>query len=80
MEKEREKGKKGGKMDIFVIGYGQAGRGIVDLFENHGPFEPHRLPIEEMEYTTLPDVVKQQHYEIVSSNPKNIIMKRRLAI
>jgi fructose 1,6-bisphosphate aldolase/phosphatase len=22
----------------------------------HGPFEPHRLPLEEMEYTTMPAV------------------------
>ena len=48
-------------MNIFVIGYGQAGGGIVDLFEKHGPFEPHKLPIEEMEYTTLPDVLRQQY-------------------
>jgi fructose 1,6-bisphosphate aldolase/phosphatase len=25
----------------------------------HGPFEPERLPLEEMEYTTLPAVLKQ---------------------
>jgi fructose 1,6-bisphosphate aldolase/phosphatase len=24
-----------------------------------GPFEPHRLPLEEMEYTTLPQVLKK---------------------
>jgi len=24
-----------------------------------GPFEPHRLGMEEMEYTTLPDVLKK---------------------
>ena len=24
----------------------------------HGPFEPHRLPMEDMEYTTLPHVMK----------------------
>jgi len=24
----------------------------------HGPFEPHRLPLAEMEYTTLPGVLK----------------------
>jgi fructose 1,6-bisphosphate aldolase/phosphatase len=22
----------------------------------HGPFEPHRLPLDEMEYTTMPVV------------------------
>ena len=25
----------------------------------HGPFEPHRLPLEEMEYTTMPQVMKK---------------------
>ncbi|UCF77921.1 MAG: fructose 1,6-bisphosphatase, partial [Candidatus Eiseniibacteriota bacterium] len=27
---------------------------IADYMRRHGPFEPHRLPPEEMEYTTLP--------------------------
>jgi len=31
---------------------------IADYMRQHGPFEPHRLPLEEMEYTTLPDVLK----------------------
>lgn len=29
---------------------------ITDYLRDHGPFEPHRLPLEEMEYTTLPQV------------------------
>jgi fructose 1,6-bisphosphate aldolase/phosphatase len=29
---------------------------IADYFRAHGPFEPHRLPLEEMEYTTMPAV------------------------
>ncbi len=32
---------------------------IADHLRRHGPFEPHRLPMEEMEYTTLPDVMKK---------------------
>jgi fructose 1,6-bisphosphate aldolase/phosphatase len=24
-----------------------------------GPFEPHRLPLDEMEYTTMPQVAKK---------------------
>jgi fructose 1,6-bisphosphate aldolase/phosphatase len=32
---------------------------IADYMRAHGPFEPHRLPIEEMEYTTLPNVLKK---------------------
>ncbi|GAB4277023.1 MAG: fructose-1,6-bisphosphate aldolase/phosphatase [Coriobacteriia bacterium] len=27
-----------------------------DYFRRHGPFEPHRLSLDEMEYTTLPQV------------------------
>ena len=30
-----------------------------DVLRAHGPFEPHRLSLEEMEYTTLPGVEKQ---------------------
>lgn len=30
-----------------------------DYFRRHGPFEPHRLPLEEMEYTTMPQVTKK---------------------
>jgi fructose 1,6-bisphosphate aldolase/phosphatase len=29
---------------------------IADYLRKHGPFEPHRLPLEEMEYTTMPAV------------------------
>jgi fructose 1,6-bisphosphate aldolase/phosphatase len=32
---------------------------IADYMRAHGPFEPHRLPVEEMEYTTLPNVLKK---------------------
>jgi fructose 1,6-bisphosphate aldolase/phosphatase len=32
---------------------------IADYMRRHGPFEPHRLPLEEMEYTTLPSVLKE---------------------
>jgi fructose 1,6-bisphosphate aldolase/phosphatase len=31
---------------------------VADLFRAHGPFEPHRLSLDEMEYTTLPGVEK----------------------
>lgn len=30
---------------------------IADHMRRHGPFEPHRLPMDEMEYTTLPVVM-----------------------
>ena len=30
-----------------------------DYLRSHGPFEPHRLPLEEMDYTTMPKVMKK---------------------
>ena len=30
-----------------------------EYFRRHGPFEPHRLPLDEMEYTTMPAVMKK---------------------
>ena len=32
---------------------------MADLMRRHGPFEPHRLPLEEMEYTTMPQVISK---------------------
>jgi fructose 1,6-bisphosphate aldolase/phosphatase len=32
---------------------------LADWMRLHGPFEPHRLPLEEMEYTTMPQVMKK---------------------
>jgi fructose 1,6-bisphosphate aldolase/phosphatase len=32
---------------------------ITDYMRRHGPFEPHRLPMADMEYTTLPKVFKK---------------------
>ncbi len=32
---------------------------IAEYMRRHGPFEPGRLPLSEMEYTTLPDVLKK---------------------
>ncbi|MEY4704522.1 MAG: Fructose,6-bisphosphatase, class [Nitrospirota bacterium] len=32
---------------------------IADVLRLHGPFEPHRLPLEEMEYTTMPEIMKK---------------------
>ncbi|MGE3857973.1 MAG: fructose-1,6-bisphosphate aldolase/phosphatase [Dehalococcoidia bacterium] len=29
---------------------------VADYLRRHGPFEPHRLPLHEMEYTTMPAV------------------------
>jgi fructose 1,6-bisphosphate aldolase/phosphatase len=32
---------------------------VADHLRRHGPFEPHRLPLEEMEYTTLPQTMEK---------------------
>ncbi len=32
---------------------------VMDYMRRHGPFEPHRLPMEDMEYTTLPKVMEK---------------------
>ncbi len=32
---------------------------IATYMRRHGPFEPHRLPLEDMEYTTLPKVLEK---------------------
>jgi len=32
---------------------------IADHLRRHGPFEPHRLPMDAMEYTTLPQVMNK---------------------
>ena len=37
----------------------QKAQEIADYMRRHGPFEPHRLPLEEMEYTTLPKVMEK---------------------
>jgi len=37
----------------------QQANDAADFLRRHGPFEPHRLPLEEMEYTTMPQVMKR---------------------
>ena len=32
---------------------------MADMMRIHGPFEPHRLPLDEMEYTSLPELEKR---------------------
>jgi len=52
-----------GPRDMFDDpGFNEARRAcntLADLMRRHGPFEPHRLPMEEMEYTTLPQVMEK---------------------
>ncbi len=37
----------------------QQANDVADYMRRHGPFEPHRLPLEEMEYTTMPQVMEK---------------------
>ena len=37
----------------------QQANDAADFMRAHGPFEPHRKPLEEMEYTTMPAVMKK---------------------
>jgi fructose 1,6-bisphosphate aldolase/phosphatase len=52
-----------GPRDMFAdISYDNARKEalqIADYLRKMGPFEPHRLPLEEMEYTTMPQVMKK---------------------
>jgi fructose 1,6-bisphosphate aldolase/phosphatase len=32
---------------------------MANYIRRHGPFEPQRLPLADMEYTTLPQVLKR---------------------
>jgi len=52
-----------GPRDMFAdISYDNARRkalDVADYLRQHGPFEPARLPLEEMEYTTMPDVMER---------------------
>lgn len=32
---------------------------LADFFRRLGPFQPHRLPLDEMEYTTMPEVMRR---------------------
>ncbi|MGW1679680.1 fructose-1,6-bisphosphate aldolase/phosphatase [Saccharopolyspora sp. NPDC002376] len=32
---------------------------VMDYLRRHGPFEPHRLPLEDLEYTTMADLEKR---------------------
>jgi len=56
-------GKLVGPKDMFDdVAFDEARRQanlIADALRRLGPFEPHRLPLEEMEYTTMPEVMKK---------------------
>lgn len=53
-------GKLIGPRDMFAdLAFDEARREAnraMDYLRRHGPFEPHRLPLEDLEYTTMPDI------------------------
>lgn len=52
-----------GPRDMFAdVSYDNARRlalDTADYLRRHGPFEPHRLPLDDMEYTTMPQIMDQ---------------------
>jgi fructose 1,6-bisphosphate aldolase/phosphatase len=58
-------GKLLGPRDLFADPSFDRARAIaneaMDYLRRHGPFEPHRLPLDEMEYTTMPAVAARMH-------------------
>jgi fructose 1,6-bisphosphate aldolase/phosphatase len=66
-------GKLGEPRDMFVDKAfdlaRQKANEMADLMRRHGPFEPHRLPLEEMEYTTMPQVRKRLQSRFIRMEP-----------
>ncbi|HHW02397.1 MAG TPA: fructose 1,6-bisphosphatase [Thermoanaerobacterales bacterium] len=56
-------GKLVGPQDLFAdVAYDRARQKaleIADYMRSLGPFEPHRLPLDEMEYTSMPQVMEK---------------------
>ena len=56
-------GKLIGPRDMFddpsFDGARQQANRVADYLRRHGPFEPHRLGLDDMEYTTMPDLMKK---------------------
>jgi fructose 1,6-bisphosphate aldolase/phosphatase len=52
-----------GPRDMFAdVSFDRARRvalDVADYLRRHGPFEPHRLPMDELEYTTMPALMKE---------------------
>lgn len=52
---------------------------IAEYMRRHGPFMPHRLGPEEMEYTTLPQVLKKLEDRFVKISPPSVGVHKREA-
>lgn len=69
-------GKLVGPVDMFddpaFDGARKTATQVVDYLRRMGPFEPHRLPEDEMEYTSLPRVLEKfkGKFEVIESQSK----------
>ncbi|MFG1449477.1 MAG: fructose-1,6-bisphosphate aldolase/phosphatase [Thermoplasmataceae archaeon] len=69
-------GKLVGPVDMFddpaFDGARKTASQVVDYLRRMGPFEPHRLPEDEMEYTSLPRVLEKfkGKFEVIESQSK----------
>jgi len=65
-------GKLVGPQDFFAdVAYDEARRKaneIANYLRTLGPFEPQRLHLDEMEYTTMPDVMKRLKERFIPIN------------
>lgn len=52
---------------------------VADYMRRHGPFEPHRLGLEDMEYTTMPKIMKKLEDRFVKVETKAASPKAKVA-
>ena len=74
------KGRLIGPVDLFDdVAYDETRRLaqlVVEYMRRHGPFMPHRLGPEEMEYTTLPDVMRKLKDRFVKAEDAYKVVKK----
>ncbi len=70
------KGKLIGPQDFFAdVAFDEARRTankLANYLRTLGPFEPHRLPLEDMEYTTMPEVMGRLKDRFVKIGKKEV--------
>jgi fructose 1,6-bisphosphate aldolase/phosphatase len=74
------KGRLIGPVDLFDdVAYDETRRQaqlVAEYIRRHGPFMPHRLGPEEMEYTTLPDVMRKLKDRFVKAEDAYKVVKK----
>ncbi|MEM4717729.1 MAG: fructose-1,6-bisphosphate aldolase/phosphatase [Desulfurococcaceae archaeon] len=74
------KGRLIGPVDLFDdVAYDETrklAQAIAEYMRRHGPFMPHRLGPEEMEYTTLPDVLQKLKDRFVKAEDAYKVIKK----